>query len=118
MKKVLSLIFVLVLIITTFISCGSSSSSNGGSNDTVNSNSKEKEFHTLVSDTQELLDTVADDIYTYWYDCIYEDKYNENINYALAKAVSDNQTNIDKIKANNETIKSLYSEVRNGKLQT
>ena len=103
MKKTLSFILVFVLIITTLTSCGGSK--------------KEAEFHKLVVETQELLDIVADDIYSYWYDCIYKDKYLESIDYAIACALSDNQENIEKIEANNKKIKTLYKDVKDGKLE-
>ena len=61
MKKILSLILVLVVIVSALSSCGSSK--------------KEKEFHDIVLETQDLLDEVADDIYSNWYDCIYNDKF-------------------------------------------
>ena len=63
-----------------------------------------------------MLDTVADDIYSYWYDCIYEDKYLDNINYAIACAKNDNKDNLDTIEANTEKIKTLYKGVKDGKL--
>ena len=103
MKKTLSFILVFVLIITTLTSCGGSK--------------KEAEFHKLVVETQELLDIVADDIYSYWYDCIYKDMYLESIDYAIASALSDNQENIEKIEANNKKIKTLYKDVKDGKLE-
>ena len=91
------------MIITTLTSCGGSK--------------KEAEFHKLVVETQELLDIVADDIYSYWYDCIYKDMYRESIDYAIASALSDNQENIEKIEANNKKIKTLYKDVKDGKLE-
>ena len=103
MKKTLSFILVFVLIITTLTSCGGSK--------------KEAEFHKLVVETQELLDIVADDIYSYWYNCIYKDMYLESIDYAIACALSDNQENIEKIEANNKKIKTLYKDVKDGKLE-
>ena len=103
MKKTISFIIAFVLIITSLTSCGSSN--------------KEAEFHSLVSETQELLDIVADDIYSYWYDCIYKDMYRESIDYAIACALSDNQENITKIEENNTKIKSLYKDVKDGKLE-
>ena len=103
MKKTLSFILVFVLIITTLTSCGGTK--------------KEAEFHKLVVETQELLDIVADDIYSYWYNCIYKDMYLESIDYAIACALSDNQENIEKIEANNKKIKTLYKDVKDGKLE-
>ena len=104
MKKIFGLILVIALVISTLMGCSTGE--------------KESEFHSLVSETQALLDTVADDIYSYWYDCIYKDKYGESIDLAISSALVDNQENIDQIEANNEIIKSLYSDVKNGDLQS
>ena len=117
MKKTLSFILALVLLAISMVGCTSNGNSTGNTDNDSNTKGKEADFHSLVAETQSLLDIVADDIYSYWYDCIYKDKYLESIDYAIACAVADNQENMDKIKANNDTIKTLYSEVRDGKLQ-
>ena len=75
----------------------------------------ELEFYTLVYETQKLIDDYADDIYSCWYDYIYEDKY-DSIDHAVLTAYLLNLTNISTIEANNEVIKSLYKTVRDGKL--
>ena len=134
MKKILSLVLALIFLTTVFAGCVADSeiTMGSGSNNAVDSNlpniqnnnvgimtnsSSEEEFHKIVSETQELLDIVADDIYTYWYDCIYNDKYLDDINYAIAFAINDNKENMDQIEANNETIKALYTTVRDGRLK-
>ena len=125
MKKITSLLLVLSMLLCTFVmsACGSNNSNGTTNSDgTANSNTaqnktqKEEEFYNLVDETKELLDTVADDIYSYWYDCIYEDKYLDNINYAIACAKNDNKDNLDTIEANTEKIKTLYKGVKDGKL--
>ena len=125
MKKITSLLLVLSMLLCTFVmsACGSNNSngttnSNGtdNSNTAQNKTQKEEEFYNLVDETKELLDTVADDIYSYWYDCIYKDKYLEDISYAVACAKRDNQDNLNTIEANTTKIKSLYKEVKDGKL--
>jgi HD superfamily phosphohydrolase len=104
MKKIVSLALIIstLLCALTLASCGS--------------NKKEEEFYNLVDETKELLDVVADDIYSYWYDCIYEDKYRENITYAVACAKSDNEENINTIEENTTKIKDLYKEIKDRKL--
>lgn len=69
-------------------------------------------FYNKVIESQQCLDIVADDIYSYWYDAIYEDKYGGDINKAILYAQLENSENLDKIKANESEIQSLYKEVR------
>lgn len=113
MKKIVSFVLALTMLFCTFVlsSCGSSSS---GSVE-QSKMQKEEEFYNLVDDTKDLLDIVADDIYSYWYDCIYEDKYLENITYAVACAKSDNEANLNTIEENTTKIKKLYKEIKEGK---
>lgn len=106
MKKALSILLVLSFLLATLSSCG-----------LLNSTKKEEQFYDLVSETQELLDIVADDIYSNWYDCIYKDKFSESIDVAIASAMLDNQDNLDKIEENNANIKKLYKEVKDGDLE-
>ena len=76
----------------------------------------EQEFYDIVSETQELLDDYADDIYRCWYDYVYEDEYS-SVNAALAAAYAMNSSNIKTIESNNNEIKELYSKVKDGKLK-
>ena len=112
MKKIVSLVLALTMLFCTLVlsSCGS----NSGSSNTQ----KEEEFYNLVDETKDLLDIVADDIYSYWYDCIYEDKYREDISYAVACAKSDNEENINTIEKNTTKIKDLYKQIKDGKLSS
>ena len=96
MKKALSILLVLSFLLATLSSCG-----------LLNSTKKEEQFYDLVSETQELLDIVADDIYSNWYACIYKDKFSESIDVAIASAMLDNQDNLDQIEENNANIKKL-----------
>ena len=113
MKKIVSLLLVVATLLCAcaLSACTSGSSSGSGTE-------KEEEFYNLVKETQDLLDTVADDIYTYWYDCIYNDKYREDINYAIASAERDNAENLDKIEDNTAAIKDLYKEIKDGSLKS
>lgn len=77
---------------------------------------KEKEFYDLVSITQDTIDTVADDIYEYWYDCIYKKYYNGNISLAVLTAKAYNADNIKLIEENTTKIKELYTQVRDSEL--
>lgn len=74
----------------------------------------EQEFYDLVYESKELLDIVGDDIYNNWHDCIYNDAYLDNIDYAIAVALEDNADNIEKIIENDAKIKEKYKDVKNG----
>lgn len=114
MKKIVSLVLGLTMLFCTLVL--SSCDLNLGSSVEQSNTQKEEEFYNLVDKTKDLLDIVADDIYSYWYDCIYEDKYRENISYAVACAKSDNEENINTIEENTTKIKDLYKEIKDGKL--
>lgn len=101
MKKIISVLLIVCCLVPAITSCSSEK--------------KESEFYDLVSATQELLDIVADDIYSCWYDYIYEDEYS-SVDSALRYAMIINYDNIETIKSNNEEIMSLYKEIKEGKL--
>ena len=73
---------------------------------------KVQTFYEKVVESQQCLNIVADDIYSYWYDAIYKDKYNGDINTAILYAQLDNSENLAKIETNESEIQSLYKEVR------
>ena len=104
MKKLLVVISLLLTLCLFFTSCDGSTK-------------KESEFFELVSETQELLDEYADDIYSCWYDYIYEDEYS-SVNSAILSAMVMNSDNIDIIESNNEQIKELYKKAKDGKLES
>ncbi len=104
MKKILAAISLLLIMCLLFTSCGGSTNN-------------ESEFFNLVSDTQALLNEYADDIYSCWYDYIYEDEYS-SVDSAILSAMIMNSDNIDIIEANNEQIKELYKKAKDGKLES
>ena len=79
---------------------------------------KTKEFHIAITTSQEALDEVADDIYTYWYNAIYKDYYSGSIDLAIYYAEQANAENITLIKSNDATIKSLYKEIKDSPLSS
>lgn len=119
MKKIIALLLAVFCFITLFVGCTNdfTAESTDGS-DTGSKTNKEEEFYNLVVETQGLLDIVADDIYSYWYDCIYKDKYLEDISYAVACAKSDNEENLNKIEENDKRIKELYGNLKESDLKT
>lgn len=114
MKKIVSLMLALIMLSFTFVI--SSCDLNLNEISEQSSTQKEEEFYHLVDETKDLLDVVADDIYSYWYDCIYKDKYHDSIDFAIASALSDNEENINTIEENTTKIKDLYKEIKDGKL--
>ena len=107
MKKIVSVVLALSMLFCAFVlsSC-----------DIKLKNTIEKDFYNLVDETKELLDIVADDIYSNWYDAIYKDEFNENIDLAIIAAKSDNAKNLDTIEGNTTKIKELYKQIKDGEL--
>ena len=112
MKKIVSLALALTMLFCAFVlsSCDSGSNTKNTKN--------EEEFYKLVDETKDLLDIVADDIYSNWYDAIYKDKFNESIDLAILSAQIDNAENLDTIEENTTKIKNLYKEIKEGKLSS
>ncbi len=99
------LLALLTLMSVLFVGCGGSAENNMKAD-------IDKFYETVVS-SQECLDIVADDIYSNWYDAIYEDEYGGSIDLAIAYAQIDNEENLKIIKDNDAIIKELYKKVRN-----
>lgn len=93
----------------SFAACGDSDSSES-------KQEKIAAFYETVVESQTCMNELADDIYSYWYDAIYKDKYNGSIDLAIAYALSANSVNLEMIKENEPKIQSLYKEVRNSEL--
>lgn len=104
-KRILIFLVAVITAMSTmlFSACGS------GSGQTK----KVENFYDLVVQSQECLDKVADDIYAYWYDAIYEDEYGGDISRAVYWAKQDNEENLSKIEANDSAIQSVYKEIKN-----
>ena len=113
LKKFLILCLVASMLMA-ITSCGATNFGSTASSEATKNDESLQKFYDKLSKSQELLDTVADDIYSYWYDCIYKDKYLDDINYAIASALSDNKENIDEIKALDTEISELFKEVKDG----
>ena len=105
MKKIIGLLLCVCIVCSFFTGCFSSGTK------------KIEEYYNLTKETQELLDIVADDIYNNWHECIYEDAYGENIDLAIALALSANEENLDTIEQNTTQIKEMYSEIKESKLR-
>ncbi len=104
MRKITALILFLVLSISMF-ACSVPTIP-------IQKDNTLEQFHEKVSESQELLDKVADAIYSNWYDAIYKDKFGESIDLAIASAMVDNKENIDRVKSLDEEIATLFKKVK------
>ena len=114
MKKVLSLLLVLLLVFSVS-ACGvadldtdSDTGDQNGGGDSLS------QFHEKISESQELLDMVADKIYSNWYDAIYKDKFSDDINVAIASAQADLAFELQQIEELDSEIAALFKEVKDG----
>ncbi len=105
MKKISALLLALSFVLG-FCACGSESTSS--------TDKQLSKFYEAVYESTELLNDVADDIYQNWYDAIYKDKFNEDINIAIAYAQSDHADDITKIKELDEKVSRYFSKVKSG----
>jgi len=106
--KKLAAILLTLAIILSFSACGAAAPPETTSPDKQNLS----KFHEKVTESQKLLDTVADDIYSNWYDAIYEDRFNEDINTAILMAQLDNSENLEKIETLDAEIAELFKLVK------
>lgn len=107
MKHLICVMFTVMLLFTVWFFAGCKDT------ETNDESSKITQFYDAVKESQTKLDTVADDIYSCWYDAIYKDKYSGNINIAILTAQVNNSENLEFIESNEATIQSLYKELRN-----
>lgn len=64
------------------------------------------------------LEKIANDVKSYWYDSIFEDKYNGDINEATNQALEDNKTKIQNQKDSYDSMESSYKEIINSKCKS
>lgn len=98
---IITLLFTIPLFI--FTACKSNSSA---------TNAKINQFYETVTQSQKCMDEVADDIYSNWYNAIYNDAFGGSINLAIYYAQTDNTANLETIKNNDALINNLYKSVR------
>lgn len=107
MKKLFALLLVGVMMLS-LAACGGS----GGGAKKDDAKEELQEFYDCVKESQELLDAVADDIYSNWYDCIYEDKFYESIDLAIASALNDHEEDVEHIKELDTEIADAFKEAK------
>ncbi len=107
MKKLLAVLLVFVFVFSCAGCVGGSLNGNKGASQ------KLSEFYEKVSESQELLDDVGDSIYTNWYDAIYEDEFDEDINIAIASAQLDHADDLERIEDLEDEITELFKELKN-----
>ena len=98
---IITLLFTIPLFI--FAACKSNSSA---------TNAKINQFYETVTQSQKCMDEVAEDIYSNWYNAIYNDAFGGSINLAIYYAQTDNTANWETIKNNDALINNLYKSVR------
>ena len=98
---IITLLFTIPLFI--FTACKSNSSA---------TNAKINQFYETVTQSQKCMDEVAEDIYSNWYNAIYNDAFGGSINLAIYYAQTDNTANLETIKNNDALINNLYKSVR------
>lgn len=98
---IITLLFTIPLFI--FTACKSNSSA---------TNAKINQFYETVTQSQKCMDEVADDIYSNWYNAIYNDAFGGSINLAIYYAQTENSANLETIKSNDALIQNLYKSVR------
>ncbi|MBE6740221.1 MAG: hypothetical protein E7565_07885 [Ruminococcaceae bacterium] len=103
MKRILAGILVLTLVFS-LAGCA-----------LLGGNKKLTEFHDKVAESQELLDDIADDVYSNWHGAIYDDEFNENINLAIASAMADHEADLDRIEVLDGEIAELFKSVKDDK---
>lgn len=111
MKKLFALLLAGVMMLS-LVACGGTGI--GTKKDDADESESLQEFYDCVKESQELLDAVADTIYSNWYDCIYKDKFSENINYAIASALVTHEDDITRIKELDTEIADAFKEVKDG----
>ncbi len=102
MKRVLVVVLALAMVFSL------SACSLGGENEL-------EKFHSKVSECQELLDSVADDIYSNWHAAVYEDEFEGDIDVAILSAQIDHSDDLDAIEVLDSEISKLFKEVKDGK---
>ena len=118
MKKLSKRIIAMLLIVSSIFSVFSVSACSSATEPNENIVlEKITTFHETVVSSQKCLDIIADDIYSNWYNAIYNDKYYGSIDLAIAYALEDNEENLNSIKANEPIIQSLYKEIRDSELE-
>lgn len=104
MKKVVS-VFLLVAVIASLCSCSVVKDKLDGGSDL-------QAFYDKVSESQQLLDDVADTIYSNWYDAIYEDEFGEDINTAILAAQLTHADDLERIEALDAEIAEAFKNAK------
>ena len=78
-------------------------------------NKKVSDFYDKVSEAQELLETVGDDIYDNWHAAIYDDEFNDDIDLAVSMAQLDNADNLDRLEELDGEISDLFKDIKDSK---
>lgn len=108
MKKALSLLLLITLIIS-MCACSQIPVSDNNSK-----NTKLSDFYSKVSESQALLDDVADDIYNNWHGAVYDDEFDGDIDTAILVAQMNHAEDLEKIETLDAEIAELFKSVKDG----
>lgn len=72
------------------------------------------DFYEKIKESQSLMDDIADDIYSNWYDAIYKDSYRGDINLAIYAAQREHIEDLEKIEEIDSEISELLQKVKDG----
>ena len=59
------------------------------------------------------LEKIANEVQSYWYDSIFENKYNGDVNEAIKQALEDNKVKVQNQKDGYDNMKTSYTEIIN-----
>ena len=117
MKKVFKGLISIVLLGAMLLSVSSCGIISAVVDEVLGSSGEsEADFYNLTLETKGLIDSLADDIYTNWYDSIYNGKFDEDIDKAIDAAFEEHADDVDKILENTDEINELYKDVKDGYL--
>ncbi len=102
MKKV-SAVFLVLVMLLVLAGCS------------AGAGERQNEFYEKVSESQRLLDSVADSIYNNWHAAVYNDEFDSDITVAVASALAEHERDIERIKTLDGEITELFTSVKSDK---
>ena len=112
MKNMRKILLVLLAVLMAFSMVACSEEKESDAEDDADKDNSAKDYYDAVSESQGLLDEVADKIYSNWYDAIYEDAFGDDINVAIAAAQSSMSTELERIEELDGKISTLFKDAK------
>ena len=101
MKRLLAGVLAAIMMLSLF-GCGNAQTAS--------------EFHSKVGESKALLDAVASAVLSNWYDAIYEDAFNDDINEAIDAALTEHTEDLQKIVEMDSEITELFKELKDDRV--